>query len=121
MLAVLCGINWWARLRPCARGTATLPHRQPPRHPTTPPTPPTPPTHPPAQHRPTPTPTPAPTECVTRGSCLAASRLAGDLESAEFSALVDKYHKRYVDALVALFNEHKDKYARGEGDLTLVE
>ena len=46
---------------------------------------------------------------------------AGDLHSAEFHALVDKYHATYTQALTKLFEEHKDKYAKGERDLRIVE
>lgn len=46
---------------------------------------------------------------------------AGDIHSAEFNALVDKYHAQYVAALRKLWEENREKYAKGEGELTLVE
>lgn len=46
---------------------------------------------------------------------------AGDVTSAEFHALVDKYHGKYADALVKLFNEHKEKYAKDAADMVFIE
>ena len=47
---------------------------------------------------------------------------AGDDEgSAEFTALVDKHHAAYVAALRALFEAHRDKFAKGEAPLRVVE
>jgi len=46
---------------------------------------------------------------------------AGDVSSAEFHALVDKHHALYVEALVKLFNEHKEKYAKEAADIVLIE
>lgn len=46
---------------------------------------------------------------------------AGDVSSAEFHALVDKYHAIYADALVKLFNEHKEKYAKEAADMVFIE
>jgi hypothetical protein len=46
----------------------------------------------------------------------------GDLRSAEGLALVDEYHAKYKAALIALFNEHKDKYAPGRtADLQILQ
>ncbi|GAB4817360.1 hypothetical protein N2152v2_004406 [Parachlorella kessleri] len=55
------------------------------------------------------------------GAPIDVPRFEGDLNSAEFRALVDKYHQVYTEALLALFKEHKGKFAPSEGDLTVVE
>lgn len=34
---------------------------------------------------------------------------------------MDKYHGLYKDALVKLFNEHREQYVPGEGPLTIME
>lgn len=47
--------------------------------------------------------------------------IAGDVSSVEFHALVDKYHAIYADALVKLFNEHKEKYAKEAADMVFIE
>ena len=36
---------------------------------------------------------------------------AGDLRSEEGQRMVDTYHRKYVDALKALYDAHKEKYA----------
>ena len=45
----------------------------------------------------------------------------GDLNGAQFEALVDKYHSLYVAQLKQLFADNKEKYAKEAGDLQLVE
>lgn len=62
----------------------------------------------------------------TAGNCRWSRALrchagAGEEASAEFAALVDRHHARYVAALKKLFEEHRDKFAKGEADLQLVE
>lgn len=47
--------------------------------------------------------------------------LTGPEDTSEFKALVDKYHALYTAALQKLFNEHKERFAKGEGDLEIVE
>lgn len=59
---------------------------------------------------------------VVVGAPLKVDKYEGDLHSAAFDAAVDKLHARYVAALQALWDKHKDTYARGRAsDLTLVE
>ena len=50
-----------------------------------------------------------------------ALRTAGDVEGAEFHALVDRLHGQYVKALRALFEAHRERFAKGESDLDIVE
>lgn len=40
---------------------------------------------------------------------------------AVFEALVDKYHGLYVTALLELFDQHKEKYAKHAADMRLLE
>ena len=42
-------------------------------------------------------------------------------QGARFDAVVDKYHRLYMDALQKLFDENKEKYAKNEADMVLVE
>ncbi|KAL4857622.1 Diacylglycerol O-acyltransferase 2 [Chlorella vulgaris] len=65
-------------------------------------------------------PFPVPLEVVV-GEPLEVERFSGDEGSAEFQALVDRLHARYVAALTELFNSYKEKFAKGEADLELVE
>lgn len=48
-------------------------------------------------------------------------RHAGDTDSAEFRALLDKYHGAYTQALCQLFDAHKEKFGKGESGLEIVE
>lgn len=48
--------------------------------------------------------------------------VAGDLRSKEGQALVEEYHAKYKAALLALWNQHKDKYAaERKRDLEIVQ
>lgn len=58
---------------------------------------------------------------VVVGEPLEVPKFEGEEASAEFAALVDRHHARYVAALKKLFEEHRDKFAKGEADLQLVE
>ena len=58
---------------------------------------------------------------VVMWPCCSHWPLAGDEASAEFAALVDKYHGAYVAALRALFEAHRERFGKGEADLQLVE
>ena len=40
---------------------------------------------------------------------------------AVFEALVDKYHRQYVTALLELFDQHKEKFAKDAADMRLLE
>lgn len=49
-------------------------------------------------------------------------RFDGDIQSSEGMQLVEQYHSQYVDALQALWNENKDKYAKKRvSELQIVE
>lgn len=65
-------------------------------------------------------PYPVPLDIVV-GAPLDVPKFEGDESSAEFDALVDKYHGLFVAALQALFEAHREKYAKGEASLQLVE
>lgn len=59
---------------------------------------------------------------VVVGPPLSVPKFDGDLKSVEFSKAVDAVHTRYVAALQALWDKHKDTFARGRvAELTLVE
>lgn len=48
--------------------------------------------------------------------------LAGDLRSDEGQAVVDACHRRYCEALVDLYDQHKDEYAPDRAqDMRFVE
>lgn len=57
--------------------------------------------------------------CCHREAC-ACALPAGDTHSAQFHALVDKYHSQYTAALTKLFDDHKEKFAPG-ATLEIVE
>jgi 2-acylglycerol O-acyltransferase 2 len=42
-------------------------------------------------------------------------------DGAVFDALVDKYHKQYVTALLQLFDQHKEKFAKEASDMRVLE
>lgn len=65
-------------------------------------------------------PYPVPLDVVV-GLPLEVPKFEGNETSAEFAALVDKYHGQYVAALQALFEAHREKFAKGEAGLQLVE
>ena len=54
-------------------------------------------------------------------ACGAPIGPAGDEASAEFAALVDKYHAAYVAALRVLFEAHRERCGKGAADLQLGE
>jgi hypothetical protein len=56
-------------------------------------------------------PFPVPLDVVV-GEPLEVPRFEGDEDSAEFRALVDRHHARYVAALRKLFAEHKHNFAK---------
>jgi hypothetical protein len=56
-------------------------------------------------------PFPVPLEVVV-GEPLEVERFSGDEGSAEFQALVDRLHARYVAALTELFDSNKEKFAK---------
>lgn len=58
---------------------------------------------------------------VVVGAALAVPKYEGDPDSAEFRVMVDKYHKRYIDALKELFDNNKAKFADEDSELVLVE
>lgn len=58
---------------------------------------------------------------VVVGAPIDVPRYDGDVTSAEFHALVDKYHAIYMEALQKLFDDNKDTYAQGESTLELAE
>lgn len=59
---------------------------------------------------------------VVVGAPLPVKRFEGDMKSVEFEELVAKVHARYVAALQALWEKHKDSYApHRAAELTLVE
>ncbi len=45
----------------------------------------------------------------------------GGGRDAVFDALVDKYHRQYVNALLELFDQHKEKFAKHASDMRLLE
>lgn len=65
-------------------------------------------------------PLPVPIHAVI-GDPIPVPKYEGDLDSAEFHALVDKYHSLYVDTLKKLFDDHKEKYADKDAVLEIVE
>jgi 1-acyl-sn-glycerol-3-phosphate acyltransferase len=58
---------------------------------------------------------------IVVGAPMEVPKYEGDPDSAEFRVMVDKYHKRYVDALKKLFDNHKAKFADEDSELVLVE
>jgi hypothetical protein len=58
---------------------------------------------------------------IVIGKPIDVPKYTGDVTSAEFHALVDKYHAIYADTLVKLFNEHKEKYAKDAADMVFIE
>ena len=49
-------------------------------------------------------------------------RFGGDIKGAEGMQLVDQYHRQYTDALKALWDANKDKYAKQRiSELQIVE
>lgn len=49
-------------------------------------------------------------------------RFDGDIRSSEGMKLVDEYHSQYVNALTALWNDKKEKYAKQRvSELQIVE
>jgi Diacylglycerol acyltransferase len=46
---------------------------------------------------------------------------SGGSRDAVFEAQVDKYHKQYVTALLDLFHQHKEKFAKHASDMQLLE
>lgn len=48
---------------------------------------------------------------VKRGPHRSGAVTAGDLRSEEGQRLVDEHHRKYVDALRALYDAHKEQYA----------
>lgn len=65
-------------------------------------------------------PYPVPIDVVI-GSEIPVEKYQGDPCGAEFDAVVDKYHRMYCQELQKLFNQHKEKFAKGASDLQLVE
>lgn len=65
-------------------------------------------------------PYPVPIDVVV-GAPIEVPKYDGDIDSAEFRALVDKYHGKYVNALKQLFDENKEKYGKGDVELRLVD
>lgn len=65
-------------------------------------------------------PYPVPIHVIT-GAPIDVPKFEGDTDGAEFAALVDKYHGLYTGALERLFADHKEKFAKEEGDLEIVE
>lgn len=49
------------------------------------------------------------------------SQSAGEMSGAQFDAVVDKYHKQYTSALLKLFEDHREKFAKEAADMKLVE
>jgi len=56
---------------------------------------------------------------VSNGKCGVDGGNRGD--DAVFNAQVDKYHRQYVTALLELFDQHKEKYAKHASDMRLLE
>ena len=56
------------------------------------------------------------------GKPIAVPRCTAGEDSAEFAKLLEEYHIKYITSLVALYDEHKDRYDKGRtSDLRLVE
>eukprot|EP00884_Botryococcus_braunii_P010435 jgi/Botrbrau1/19393/Bobra.0338s0023.1 len=59
---------------------------------------------------------------VVTGSPLECPKFEGDINSPEGMALVDEYHQKYIDSLLALWDKHKDEYAPDrKGEMQLVQ
>lgn len=58
---------------------------------------------------------------VVVGAPIDVERWEGEPGGAAFEAMVDKYHKLYVSALMKLFEDHKERFAKGAADMQLVE
>ncbi len=49
-------------------------------------------------------------------------KFEGDITSPEGKALVDEWHEKYIAALLALWDKHKDTYAKDrKGEMRVVE
>ncbi|KAL4526931.1 hypothetical protein Ndes2526A_g01348 [Nannochloris sp. 'desiccata'] len=64
---------------------------------------------------------PASISRVSNGSSSVRGDGRGRSNDAVFEALVDKYHRQYVTALLELFDQHKEKYAKHASDMRLLE
>ena len=58
---------------------------------------------------------------VVIGAPLAVPKFDGATDGAEFAALVDKYHGQYLAAVQKLYDNHKEKFAKGAADLAIAE
>lgn len=58
---------------------------------------------------------------VVVGAPIEVPKYTGEPDGAQFEALVDKYHGQYLKAVQDLYDQHKEKYAKGATDLELVE
>ena len=62
------------------------------------------------------------TQIVTNAVVACSYRFDGDMKSDQGLKLVDEYHRKYITALQALWDSHKDKYtAAGTSEFKLVE
>ncbi len=62
-----------------------------------------------------------PTTIVT-GTPIKVEKFEGDMRSPEFQEVLNKTHARYIAALQALWDKHKDVYAPNRiAEMTLVE
>jgi Diacylglycerol acyltransferase len=65
-------------------------------------------------------PYPVPIDVVV-GPPIDVPKYEGDVKSPEFHQLVNKTHAQYVAALKQLFDDNKEKYAKGNIELRLVD
>ena len=56
------------------------------------------------------------------GKPIAVPKCTAGEDSAEFGKLLEEYHIKYITSLLALYDQHKDKYDQGRtSDIRLVE